>query len=266
MKGGCQMAAREKSALYPNTTWSDCLDFVRTISAFGLKAVSYSEVAKKYGLTSPTAKSFTARISASKQFGLITTSGGDTIQLTETGRRLAFPTGEDLRPIELACFNMPPLYSNQLAAYDGKAIPSMENLANILMSNHRIQPSVKDAAAKCFIESATQLDLIKGGVLCYSDATAERPREQAPFTENQTPSADEVPQAPLAPTMLPSLAAPVPSALADDDAGYITQSIPFESGKVARFIIPIDANEDDLLLLRDMFDVLLRRKFKIKTE
>ena len=28
-------------------------------------------------------------------------------------------------------------------------------------------------------------------------------------------------------------------------------------------IIPIDATEDDLLLLHDMFDVLLKRKFKI---
>lgn len=260
------MATREKSALYPNAAWGDCLEFVRIVSAFGLKSVSYSEVAKKYGLSSPTAKSFTSRISACKQFGLITTSGGNTIHLTETGKRLVFPTGEDLRPIELACFNMPPLYSKLIAVYDGKAIPGQENLANILMTNHRIQPSVKDAAAKFFIESATQLDLIKGGILCYSDATTERSQEQAPLIENQTPSADELPQALLAPTAPPSPSAPVLSVPADDDADYITQSIPFESGKVARVIIPIDANEDDLLLLRDMFDVLLRRKFKIKTE
>lgn len=259
------MAVREKSALYPNATWYDCMDFVRTISAFGLKSVSYGEVAKKYGLNSTTTKSFTSRISSSKQFGLIVTSGGNTIQLTETGRRLAFPTGEDLRPIELACFNMPPLYSKLIAAYDGKAIPSMENLANILMNSHRIQPSVKDVAAKLFIESATQLDLIKGGVLCYSDA-AERPQDQAPLTENQMPGVDELPQASPTPTELSSPTTPMLSASVNDDADYITQSIPFESGKIARFIIPIDANEDDLLLLRDMFDVLLKRKFKIQIE
>ena len=259
------MAAREKSALYPNTTWGDCLDFVRTISEFGLKAVSYGEVAKKYGI-STTTKSFTSRISSSKQFGLITTSGGNTIQLTETGRRLIFPTGEDLRPIELACFNMPPLYSKLIAAYDGKAIPNQENLANILMNNHRIQPSVKNAAAKFFIESATQLELIKGGILCYSDATAEKTQDLASLTENQTPPADELPRVPHAPTSPPSPSVPVLSVPADDDVDYITQSIPFESGKVARVIIPIDANEDDLLLLRDMFDVLLKRKFKIQIE
>ena len=47
------------------------------------------------------------------------------------------------------------------------------------------------------------------------------------------------------------------------EADYITQAIPFTSGKIARFIIPVDATEDDLLLLHDMFDVLLKRKFKL---
>ena len=41
------------------------------------------------------------------------------------------------------------------------------------------------------------------------------------------------------------------------------KAIPFTSGKIARFIIPVDATEDDLLLLHDMFDVLLKRKFKL---
>ena len=54
-----------------------------------------------------------------------------------------------------------------------------------------------------------------------------------------------------------------PSVISASEADYISQSIPFESGKIAKFIIPIDATEDDLLLLHDMFDVLLKRKFKI---
>lgn len=258
------MAIREKSALYPKTSWNDCLEFVRTIAGFNLKSVSYLEVAKKYGLNNPSAKSFSSRISTCKQFGLITTSGGDTIQLTETCKRLLFPTGEDMRPTVLACFAMPPLYNKLIATYDGKAVPSQDILANILMTNHRIQPSVKDSAAKCFLESASQLDLIKGGVLCYSDATTPTPANtQVEVAEEQVSDTIESP-----PVFPPSVASvPVASSIpVDNDADYITQSIPIESGKVARFIIPVDATEDDLFLIRDMFDVLLRRKFKVQIE
>lgn len=251
----------DKSAQYPKTTWNECIDFVKIVSAFNLKAVSYTEVAKKYGLNSPTAKSFTSKLSTCKQFGLITTSGGNTIQLTETCKRILFPTGEDISSIMRACFGMPPLYTKLIAAYDGKAIPDKELLANILMNDHKIQKSVKDNAAQVFIESAEQLGLIKGGILCYSDIEegAGSPQAQQSTLEDIVPDQSSTPPTPIPPVQV----VPV---LSSSESDYITQAIPFESGKVARFIVPVDATEDDLLLLRDMFDVLLKRKFKIRIE
>ena len=53
---------REKSALYPGATWAECIELIKKISSFNLKAVSYQELAKKYGLSSTTTKSFTAKI------------------------------------------------------------------------------------------------------------------------------------------------------------------------------------------------------------
>ncbi len=249
----------DKSAQYPKTTWNECIDFVKTVSTFNLKAVSYSEVAKKYGLNSPTAKSFTSKVSTCKQFGLITTSGGNTIQLTETCRRILFPTGEDTSSIVRACFGMPPLYTKLIAAYDGKAVPNKDLLANILMNDHKIQKSVKDSAAQAFIESAEQLGLIRGGILCYSDTEEESApvQSQQPIIEEvATVSPGSTPPVPISAVQV----VPIPSS---NESDYITQAIPFESGKIARFIVPVDAAEDDLLLLRDMFDVLLRRKFKL---
>lgn len=253
------MAEREKSALYPGATWAECIEFIKNIDSFNLKAISYQELAKKYGLSSTTTKSFTAKVGAAKQFGLITTAQGNTIQLTDASKKLLYPTGESVRNIELACFSQAPLYSKLINKYDGIALPSQELLANILMNEHRITRAVKDSAAKCFLESAEQLGLIKGGILCYSDVEHEPEVSVAkrPAVEN----VDSETQAPLSPVHLAT--SQVVHIPASSESDFITQAIPFASGKIARFIIPVDATEDDLLLLHDMFDVLIRRKFKL---
>lgn len=36
----------DKSAQYPKSTWNDCIEFMKTVSSFNLKAVSYGKVAK----------------------------------------------------------------------------------------------------------------------------------------------------------------------------------------------------------------------------
>ena len=232
---------------------------IKKISSFNLKAVSYQELAKKYGLSSTTTKSFTAKIGAAKQFGLVTTAQGNTIQLTDASKKLLYPTGESVRGVELTCFAQAPLYSKLISKYDGMALPAQELLANILMNEYRITRSVKDSAAKCFLESAEQLELIKGGILCYTDAEnePEEPTAKQPVTEET-----DIPTQVIAPPT-PSASAQVVQVPVPGEADYITQAIPFTSGKIARFIIPVDATEDDLLLLHDMFDVLLKRKFKL---
>lgn len=248
----------EKSALYPSVNWQDCLEFVNIVASFNLKSVSYAEVAKKYGLKSPTAKSFTYKISSCKQFGLITTAGGSVIQLTDVCKRLLYPTGEDINAITRECFSLPPLYGRLIALYDGKALPNKEILSNILMNDHRIQKPVKDIAAQVFLESAEQLGLIKGGVLCYSEIDECK----ALSNEQQGKSLDTLPGIEAGVTTLAQNLSSISGNSVAGEADYITQNIPFESGKIARFSIPVDATEDDLLLLRDIFDVILKRKFK----
>lgn len=252
------MADREKSALYPGATWSECLELIKRIDSFGLKTVSYQELAKKYGLSSVTTKSFTAKIGAAKQFGLIITSQGSAVQLTDISKKLLYPTGASTHDLELSCFAQPPLYSKLISKYDGAALPPVDLLANILMNEHRITRSVKDAAAKNFIESAEQLGLIKGGILCYSDPntgiSSASKEDDGEIPDGAQPSEFSSPPVATAPTVI---------AASQSESDYITQAIPFESGKIARFIIPVDATEDDLLLLHDMFDVLLKRKFKL---
>ena len=252
------MAEREKSALYPAVTWNECIDLIQKIDSFKLRAVSYQALAEKYGLTSTTTKSFTARIGAAKQFGLITTAQGSTVQMTDVSKRILYPTGDEIRDVELSCFAQPPLYAKLISKYDGKAVPSATILANILMNEYRITRAVKDNAAKCFIESAEQLNIFRGGILCYSET---KDKESPPVEDQKSESVKEADNTQSEDENVSRGAVPAITACAEAD--YISQSIPFASGKVARFIIPVDATEDDLLLLHDMFDVLLKRKFKI---
>ncbi len=249
------MADREKSALYPGATWSDCLDFIQKISSFNLKAVSYQEIAKKYGLSSTTTKSFTAKIGAAKQFGLISTSQG-TIQLTDASKRLLFPTGEPIREIELQCFSQPPLYANLIKKFDGSAIPQIELLSNILMSEYRITRGAKDSAAKCFLESANQLGLIHGGVLFFSDAqNVSSSAEALPEESLQSDGQSSKQESPV------TISTPLIS-----EADYITQTIPCAEGKIARISIPINATDDDLYLIHDMLEIIMKRRFKISID
>lgn len=55
----------------------------------------------------------------------------------------------------------------------------------------------------------------------------------------------------------------------DDDKEITTlyiQQYACESGQIAKIIIPDNATEDDLLGFRDMLNVALKRKFKLKIE
>lgn len=246
------MAEREKSSLYPNATWSECIEFVGIIDSFKLKSVAYTEVAKKIGVSTST-KSFTSKISTSKQFGLIITSN-KTIQLTDTCKRILYPTENNIYSIKHACFSQPPLYNRLIAIYDGKALPSKDILSNILMSNHNIAKNVKGHAAKCFLDSAEELGLIKGGILCYADSLEKNYNTLQDLDVNDVTPEEKEPEKRI--NTSETLSIP-------NESDYITQIVPTQSGKVAKIIIPIDAEEDDLLMVKDMLDIILKRKFKI---
>lgn len=239
----------ERSTLYPIVTWEASLDFIKLIDSFKYKLVSYSEVAKKLGLSSITTKSFSGKISTAKQFGLISTSN-KTIQLTEVAKNILYPTETDTHAIAVDCFKNPPLYSKLIERYEGKALPSKEVLSNTLMMEYRITQSAKDNAAQVFLESAEYLGLIQGGVLTMEhngDVVAE-----PDSTPNNVMTSSQVP------VDYPSVSKPV-----SNDADYYVQTIPTSSGKVAEIRVPLDADKEDLFLIRDMLHSIMRRKFHI---
>lgn len=50
-----------------------------------------------------------------------------------------------------------------------------------------------------------------------------------------------------------------------EEKPYIRQDYTCESGGLAQIIIPRNATKDDLLALKEIFEVLIERKFKVKS-
>ena len=127
-----------------------------------------------------------------------------------------------------------------------------------MMTEYKIARSVKDSASQCFIQSAEQLGLIQGGVLTYSDSLQT---EEIKPVDNRTEIISEEDESRVVSQLVKTTSNKV-----NLESDFITQSLPMASGKVAKLVIPNDADVDSLLLLKDMFDAILRRKFKIDSD
>lgn len=240
---------REKSALYPAVSIAGCLEFIKQIDSLGGKTVSYGSILGLLGLTSPTTKSFLNRISASKQFGLITT-GGSTAQLTDLGRRILYPNeGEqETRRLLIESFENPPLYVKLISRFNNRAIPSANQLSNLLMNEYRIIKQVKDNAAKCFLESANYLGLIQNGVLIMDDP--DTGSDIVSSFDNKNIDVEKTAE------LLPQAQTPENPR----EEGYFFE-IPTMGKKTARFYIPDDITPKDIdyikLYIEKMLPVFL---------
>lgn len=251
------MARREKSVLYPSVTIAESIEFVKVVDSFKARTVSYSEVAKKYGLTSVTTKSFTQKIGSAKQYGLISTSNS-TIRITDLCQQILYPTSDNQNVLK-ECFKLPPLYAALIKEYEGKAIPNEDILANLLMSKYEISRAAKNIAARVFIQNADELGLIKAGVFSCG---CEAETNESGYIDNQREDINLLEDENVFQSQQMASRQTDKSVSGD----YITQIFPVESGKIAKIIIPIDASEDDLYAIRDLLEVVMKRKFKIKLE
>jgi hypothetical protein len=226
-------STREKSAMHPAVAISECVEFIKLIDGLGGKKVSYATILHALGISSPTTKSFINRVGASKQFNLIIT-GGSTAQLTDTAKKILYPTGNDSSMATLrTCFEKPPLYAKLVERFRDKALPSKMQLSNILLNEYRIIKNSKDNAAECFLNSAEHLGFIQNGILVLEsedDDVSEKPAD-IPVVQSGG-STDESLDTPLIAT---------PS-----KTSAFNYEIPTLSGKSVRISIPQDVSTKDL--------------------
>ncbi len=163
---------KERSALYPAISLNECVEFIQVIDGLGGRKVSLEVVAKTLNI-STTTYSFKAKVSSSKQFGLIKSSAG-TVELTEVAKILLYPTDDGkIKETLNSCFSSPPLYKKLIEKYKEQALPTEEKLGNILFQEYGITRSAKDVAAKRFIESAEYVGSLQNGVLLLNDEIEE---------------------------------------------------------------------------------------------
>ena len=161
-----------RSKEYPGATINQAIEFVVGLKDFPMNKPLAYDVAAKALNTSVNTKSFKFKLSAAKQYGLISTSSGKTFSFLEVAKHFIFPheTEKELGRLKKKCFENPTLYAELIKDYQGKSLPSENILANILVSQYGIAPAASQNAATTFLQSAEQAGVIISGVLDLSDA------------------------------------------------------------------------------------------------
>src|SRR5947209_5806347 len=97
---------RERSTRYPGRTLSDSVDLARSLEGRGLDGLHATEIAAALGYSNVKTNTFSARLSAARQFGLVVLKD-ETYSLTPLARSILHPVD----PAEL-----PRLYREALLA------------------------------------------------------------------------------------------------------------------------------------------------------
>ena len=164
-----------RSKEYPGVTINQAIEFVNMLKEFPMnKPLAYEAAAKTLN-TSVNTKSFKYKLSAAKQYGLISTSSGKNFSFLEAAKRFVFPheSEVELKNLKKKCFSNPTLYNELIKDYEGKALPSENTLSNILISQYGIAPAASANAAATFLQSADQAGVIVSGVLDISEALVD---------------------------------------------------------------------------------------------
>ncbi len=160
---------REKSVQYPSCELAECTEFVRIVDRLGGRDVSEKSVLSELGLSSRATKSYTGKLTSSRQFGLLDYRA-HTLSITERAKLILYPTEEreevQQKRLLVEAFYSPSLYKQLIQRFQGKRIPQLDTLANILMNEYKIAKTAKDVASRVFVDSANFVGVLtEGGIL-----------------------------------------------------------------------------------------------------
>jgi hypothetical protein len=145
---------RERSTRYPGVPLAESVELCRFIEGHGLDGLTAADIATSLGYKNIKTNTFSARLSAARQFGLLVLKD-EGYSLTPLARSILHPVDPaDVPRLYRQALLEPPLYTELSSQFADKKLPDATILGNVLYHNHQIIASAKQAAAEAFLESA----------------------------------------------------------------------------------------------------------------
>jgi hypothetical protein len=185
---------RERSTRYPGVDLAESVKLCETIDRLGVDGLTATDIASALGYKNIKTNTFSARLSAARQFGLLVLND-EGYALTPLAREILHPVDpDDLSRLYRQAWLKPPLYAELAERLGGKRVPDASILGNVLYHNHQIIASAKQSAAEAFLSSARFAGVLGDDqVLRPGGPAATSPpppaAEPAPRAEPATPPA-----------------------------------------------------------------------------
>ena len=191
---------RERSTRHPGVPLAESVELCRFIEGRGLDGLTAADVATALGYKNIKTNTFSARLSAARQFGLLSLRD-EGYSLTPLARSILHPVDPaDTPRLYRQALLEPSLYADLAGQFAGKKLPEATILGNVLYHNHQIIASAKQSAAEAFLESAKFAGALGEDNVFRptgSSATIEPPASTMPQANGH---ASTIPPAPVVPT------------------------------------------------------------------
>ncbi len=147
-------AKRERSTRYPGVPLADSVKMCAFIESEGLDSLTAADIAMALGYKNIKTNTFSARLSAARQFGLLVLKD-EGYSLTTLAKSILHPVDPNEIPrLYRQALAEPPLYHDLIEQFVDKRVPEANILGNVLYHNYQIIATAKQAAAEAFLESA----------------------------------------------------------------------------------------------------------------
>jgi hypothetical protein len=174
------------------------LKLCASIDELGLDGLSAAAIAPALGYTNIKTNTFSARLSAARQFGLLSLTG-EGYALSPLAQAILHPVEPaELPRLHRQALLKPPLYAELAERLAGKRLPEAAILGNVLYHNHQIIASAKRAAAEAFLESSRFAGAVGDDLVFYPDG-APAPAATPARVHEPTAAQREVRAGPPAP-------------------------------------------------------------------